>query len=368
MISFPPSLPAPSLPSSLAPPFPFLSLTRAHTNAEDSDTSDDDAYFDDLIDRPGTGIINEKSAGKAPAAILSSDEAMWIAWYLCWYAKKCDAAPPERKVMTHDFAMLSTPMLPEEQQLIPRPATTIAPNMDFEARFGHLRCDNVPSRVILTRSKANWHSRALAFVGMQDTEKQARKLTMSGQHVSGKAIGVAAPRSAFAAGGFSPNAVRSAQGFAANLSRDASRAGWESPLHNNLHMSVRGQGPVSPLPSAAQHFSPSRSTSPQRPKSRQLPSERWESLPLDGDFDRGCVSSSAVCLNAEMLERLLTPQAVYIAGSHSSLIRGKGTMSCMAVLMPLAQLFTSLLASPAIAPKAHLPRKTSIWWVRVSEI
>lgn len=252
--------------------------SRKARHPEDSDTSEDDTYFDDFMDRPGTGIIDEKLAGKQPAAVLSGDEAMWIAWYLCWYAKQCDAAPPERMPRTHEFDTVSTPLPQEEQHRTSRPATIMAPTMDFEARFGHLRQDKVPTRSILAKSKAKWHKRALAFVGMEENDKQTRKLSLSGQFVSGKAIATAGTLNAFASGGFSPNTVKSAQGFAANFSRDVSRAAREStsPVQS---MTVKGQGPDSPLTAQS-----GRSASPHRPKSRQLPPERWESLALGSDL------------------------------------------------------------------------------------
>ena len=247
------------------------------SGTQHSDDSGDDTYLDDFLDRPGTGIIDEGSSGGETNAPLSGDEAMWIAWYLCWYTKHCEAPPPERSTR-HEVDVTASASTPRgEVEVISSPTTMIAPNMDFEARFGHLRKENVPSQSILTRSKANWHRQALAFVGMEGHDRHSRTLSMSGQHVPGKAV------SALASGGFSPNTIRSAQGFAAKFSKEVVRSARESEWVKKP-MFIKGQGPVSPLPQATQPpNSLSRSTTPHRPTSRQLPAERWDSFSLGKD-------------------------------------------------------------------------------------
>ena len=226
-------------------PSPRTTLHDAYRrHPEDSDASDDDrAISAQSPDHPEMIFHNmSEMPGKV---VLSSDEAMWIAWYLCSLVGKIQSPDPKRDGI---FRGSSTPEIVEKilevdrkpqpkslprafsnnAEISPPEVVISAPITDFESRFGHLRKTMETVNVPMTQP---WDKNALAFV---DTKR-----------------------------------LKSSKYIKGNYS-DFSRKLSSSPINS--------AGPT--LVSA----SPARGSvaMPHRPQSRQLPAERWDSLALTG--------------------------------------------------------------------------------------
>jgi len=274
--------------------------TGVRRHPEDSDTSDDDiSVYNDFLDRPGTGVLGSfESKKNSGALVLTGDEAMWIAWYLCWYTKRCDLPPPDKKMS--EQSRLDTPLkaeaLEEKEPQLSRPATTVTPNMDFEARFGHLRRPQVvPSRGVLTKGRANWHHRALAFVGLRG-ENSVQSLNLAGHSMSGRRTSKNGfPNPVGLRDSHSPTLPNYSHGYASHglcFTLHERGASQSQEIHCEKYRSV--SPPVSRHINSASSNSRASYASPHRPQSRQLPSERWDSFSLASDNVRSPLSDQDV--------------------------------------------------------------------------
>ena len=259
---------------------PTSHATTAATNVQrqplDSENSDGDEYGDDFLERPGTGVLGgfESNNGVNGVAVFSGHEAMWLAWYLCWYTKKCDEPPPDKNSVRQRQRISSAEEFPSFEPPPPPKEQLIEPNMDFEARFGHLRqLEVIPpkSRGSITKGSAKWHDNALDFVRLSH-EKTAKNMHLEGIRTSKHG---------------SPTRDRlvdSTLHGAKDMGGHA-KAWKENEL---MRLDFRGQGVTPPsrlmdgrmIPTPSSNVRSTRSSS--RPKSRQLSPKRWDSHEDEG--------------------------------------------------------------------------------------
>jgi hypothetical protein len=246
-----------------SPDAKMASKAESSTLEDQYYSSDDDINIRDFLARPGSGVLDAFDTRNTEKMVLSGDEAMWLAWYLCWAHKGCQMPPPNTRSQ-RQHVNIASPVLEEN----PDPKLRAEEQtVDFESRFGHLRVDvNLPPNEILDTDKAHWHHSALSFVGIA-TDKPLKRSAASSpvpaaegddHNSSGH---MHSPSSLRTASVHSPSSLRTASSFAGELIKDSDRAAKEKEW---VQMPSNSPSPIRSI----------------RPKSRQLPPAKWEGAAL----------------------------------------------------------------------------------------
>ena len=200
------------------------SASRPCTEARSSNCSTSDDGIDDFLRRPGTGVLDNWNRNDKD--ILTGDEAMWIAWCLCWVNKHCDA-PPEKDSGHCRRVDFPLQVAPNSVDLVERPSLKKEDSrgLDRAASFAWVEPDNLV--------------RAVVKAGIELTNYPNTCGDLP-----------------------SPQSLRVVSGFASNLAHDAATAVPESVNCQRLTFHDQRE---------QDSQAPSRS----RSSSRQLPSETW---------------------------------------------------------------------------------------------